>query len=351
MAVNAIHLPALQIDTPLIFRAASHGQLSSREGKSLKRRVFLAASFGLNMERRMYLFDVVDEAIQKVSASLNLDLEVVRPEHLMHLKLRAPGSIREAIRQAIRQADLMIADLSDARPNVLWEIGFAQALGKPVLLLANDVSHVPFDLYDNQLMVYQTSVPRSNLVVRLSESISDGLRSMNKKTNIGRSKKNVRRRRKVFFSYSHADEVFLHRILVHLRPLERRGLIDLWSDLKIKAGDRWREEIRRALADARFAVLLISADFLASEFITNNELPPLLVAAEKQGTRIIPVVVKPSRFLRDEHLSRFQALNDPKQCVIQMTEAEREELFARLAENIELELGELKTPRGPGADI
>lgn len=85
--------------------------------------------------------------------------------------------------------------------------------------------------------------------------------------------------------------------------------------------------------------MLISADFLASDFIVTNELPPLLVAAEKRGTRIIPIIVKPSRFVRDERLAHFQALNDPKSPVIKMGEADREELYAKLAETIELELG------------
>jgi hypothetical protein len=93
------------------------------------------------------------------------------------------------------------------------------------------------------------------------------------------------------------------------------------------------------MEEAAIAILLISADFLASEFIASNELPPLLAAAEAKGTRIIPVIVKPSRFLRDERLSRFQAINDPARPVIVMMEAEREELFARLTETIELGLG------------
>jgi hypothetical protein len=131
---------------------------------------------------------------------------------------------------------------------------------------------------------------------------------------------------------------YLDRILIHLRPVERSGKINLWSDTKIRAGDRWRDEIRKAVQEARVAVLLVSADFLASEFITTNELPPLLAAAEDEGARIIPVIVKPSRFVRDDSLSRFQALNDPKVPIIRMEEADREELYAKLAEVIESEI-------------
>jgi hypothetical protein len=57
-----------------------------------------------------------------------------------------------------------------------------------------------------------------------------------------------------------------------------------------------------------------------------NELPPLLAAAEERGVRIVPIVLKPCRFLRDESLARFQALNHPEKPVIGMSEAEREAL-------------------------
>src|SRR6218665_3206938 len=87
----------------------------------------------------------------------------------------------------------------------------------------------------------------------------------------------------IFISYSHKDAEYLERLLVHLKPLERDGLIDTWVDTRLLAGDRWKKEIDAALKKARVAVLLVSADFLASDFIINNELPPLLKAAEEQG--------------------------------------------------------------------
>jgi hypothetical protein len=103
---------------------------------------------------------------------------------------------------------------------------------------------------------------------------------------------------RIFISYAHQDRPYLDRLLVHLRPLEREQVIDLFGDHRIKAGEDWRKRIEVALVASKAAVLLISADFLASDFIVNNELPPLLEGAEKRGTRIIPVIVKPCRFDR-----------------------------------------------------
>ena len=80
----------------------------------------------------------------------------------------------------------------------------------------------------------------------------------------------------IFISYSHKDQEYLNRILVHLKPIGKEDEIDTWSDLRLRPGDQWRKEIALALDQAAVAILLVSADFLASDFIVENELPPLL---------------------------------------------------------------------------
>ncbi|MEU6152778.1 toll/interleukin-1 receptor domain-containing protein [Actinosynnema sp. NPDC047251] len=92
-------------------------------------------------------------------------------------------------------------------------------------------------------------------------------------------------RDQVFVCYSHHDADWLRRVLVHLAPLERDGVVDVWSDRRIRVGDQWRVEIIKAPARARAALVLISADSLASEFINSTELPALPAAAEEGGCR------------------------------------------------------------------
>ncbi len=84
----------------------------------------------------------------------------------------------------------------------------------------------------------------------------------------------------VFVSYSHKDERWLERLQTHLAPLTQDYDLDLWDDTRLRPGSKWQEEIRNAVDKANAAVLIISADFLASEFVRTNELPPLLKAAE-----------------------------------------------------------------------
>src|ERR1044072_399505 len=122
----------------------------------------------------------------------------------------------------------------------------------------------------------------------------------------------------VFISYSHKDKRWLDRLRVHLKQLEDKGVIDPWDDTRIKTGKKWRDERKRAIVSAKVAVLLISADFLASDFISKNELPPLLAAEQTRGLIILPVIVSPSRFAKTESLSSFQAINPSLKPIIEL---------------------------------
>ena len=99
-----------------------------------------------------------------------------------------------------------------------------------------------------------------------------------------------------FISYSHRDKEWLDRLRVHLKPLQREAIIRLWDDTAIEAGDLWTDGIRRELGRAEAAILLVSADFLASDFIRQNELPPLLEAAEREGLLILCLILSPCLF-------------------------------------------------------
>jgi TIR domain len=154
-------------------------------------------------------------------------------------------------------------------------------------------------------------------------------------------------RKSVFVSYSHADSGWLQRLQVHMRPLVRDADVEWWDDTMIKAGADWRSDIERALASAKVAVLLVSAEFLASDFIANDELPTLLRAAEEEGAIILPLILRPSRFSHIPSLARFQAINPPDRPLAKLKRWEQDEFLAKTADAIEDALAAAsKAPQG-----
>lgn len=136
-----------------------------------------------------------------------------------------------------------------------------------------------------------------------------------------------------FICYCHRDLKYLNRLHVHLAFYERHGQMEIWDDKRILPGALWREEISKALLCTKVAILLVSADFLASNFIAENELPPLLAAAKSDGAIILPVILGPCRF-SDSELSRFQAFNDPSKPLSSMNFNAKEEVWDRVAEAV-----------------
>jgi hypothetical protein len=143
------------------------------------------------------------------------------------------------------------------------------------------------------------------------------------------------KRTKVFISYSHRDNEWLERLRVHLKPLERDYALDIWDDTQIRAGAKWLDEIEKAIQSAKVGVFIVTADFLASDFIVKNELPPLLEAAEKDGAVIMSLIVSPSRFTSTKSLSQFESVNDPSRPLIKLSRGEQEEILVKVSEKIE----------------
>lgn len=136
----------------------------------------------------------------------------------------------------------------------------------------------------------------------------------------------------LFISYSHKDEQWLLELKKWLKPLEQRDLVTIWDDQQIQAGAEWRHEIAKALAAAKAAVLLISMDFLNSEFIANNELPQLLNAAQQRGLHVFWIAVRPS-MVDETEIGKYQAAHKEPPLAL-LAEAEREMHFLRIYKQI-----------------
>ena len=77
---------------------------------------------------------------------------------------------------------------------------------------------------------------------------------------------------KLFISYAHEDEEYKDQLVKHLSSLLRKGWLEEWNDRKIAPGEEWDASIKNALADAEMILFLISADFMASDYIYDEEI-------------------------------------------------------------------------------
>ena len=137
----------------------------------------------------------------------------------------------------------------------------------------------------------------------------------------------------IFISYSHKDKKWLTALQIMLKPLAKKLPVEIWDDTRIRTGQQWRAEIEQALERACVAVLLVSPDFLASDFIAEHELPPLLKAAEQEG--LIVVCLHISHCLYDEtELEKYQAVNDPSRTLDLRSTGERNQILAEVCRKI-----------------
>jgi len=97
----------------------------------------------------------------------------------------------------------------------------------------------------------------------------------------------------IFFCYAHEDEALLNKLKRHLWPLQRQGLIDVWHDRDISAGTEWKHEISQHLNAANIILLLISPDFMYSDYCYSIEMQRALACHAEGAACVIPVLLRP----------------------------------------------------------
>ena len=141
-------------------------------------------------------------------------------------------------------------------------------------------------------------------------------------------------RTKIFISYSHEDNRWRTRLASHLAVLAMEGIIDLWDDRKLEAGDDWFERIHEQMLTARIAVLLVSSAFLTSKFIREEEVPKLFDQHEKGGMTVYPLLVKACPWQEVSWLARLEVRPREARPLASYRAAKADELLVEVAREI-----------------
>jgi len=141
------------------------------------------------------------------------------------------------------------------------------------------------------------------------------------------------KRDRIFISYSRKDAVWLDELTTMLNPLTRSSVLNVWYDKEIKPSQIWRDEIAQAIGSTNVAVLLVSPNFLASDFINSEELPYFIEAAKEKKLQILWVLLS-SCLYSETAIANFQAIHDIGTPLDRLPKARRQEAWMTIAKEI-----------------
>jgi TIR domain len=145
---------------------------------------------------------------------------------------------------------------------------------------------------------------------------------------------------KIFFCYAHEDEELFNKLKAHLRPLQREGFIDVWYDRDISAGTEWEKEISKHLNEAEIILLLITPDFMNSDYCYSIEMKRALERHERGEAHVIPIILRPVHW-QVTPLSKLQALPTDARAVTDRIWHTLDEAFLIIVEGIRNTMTEL----------
>jgi hypothetical protein len=112
---------------------------------------------------------------------------------------------------------------------------------------------------------------------------------------------------RVLVSYARRDIEFFKELSAHLSILQRKGTIELWHEGRIRAGEKWDETIKTQTRQASIFILLVSPEFLSSDFVWGWELTDVLERQKRGEVVVIPVIVRPCLW-RESPIGSLQVL-------------------------------------------
>ena len=137
---------------------------------------------------------------------------------------------------------------------------------------------------------------------------------------------------KIFCSYAHEDEPLLKKLKSHLFPLQRKGLVDVWYDREISAGSDWEKQIKEQLNTAHVILLMVSPDFMASDYCYGIEMQQAIERHERGEAHVIPIILRPVYW--QDVLGKLQALPTDAIPVVSSGWLYQDEAFYNVTEGI-----------------
>jgi len=144
----------------------------------------------------------------------------------------------------------------------------------------------------------------------------------------------------IFCCYAREDQRLLKQLKKRLLPFQRQGLITLWADTDINAGTEWEHEIERHLNTAHMILLLVSPDFMASDYCYSKEMKRALERQDLGEAHVIPILLRPTHW-KDTPLAKLQMLPTDNKPVVDRSWTE-DEAFYDVIENINSVVRELR---------
>ncbi|MDR0191365.1 TIR domain-containing protein [Pseudomonas yamanorum] len=126
---------------------------------------------------------------------------------------------------------------------------------------------------------------------------------------------------KIFISYSHADKDYLVRFITYLSNMKRQNEVSAWTDRQITAGNEWRNKIDENLLDADIVIILVSPDFVNSEYCYDLEMVKAIERHRANSCKIIPIYIRVTD-VKGSIIEEFQALPDDRKPISKWSDAD-----------------------------
>jgi hypothetical protein len=202
---------------------------------------------------------------------------------------------------AIKQSTIILCDVSGRHPNVFYELGLAHAIGKPTIVVTDDIKTVPFDLRGFNVLVYNISseISVSDFKISLKEVIKKTEKSKDiwPPPLISEGHEETEKGLSFFISYSMEDKEFV--TMLH-RDLQDAG-INCWLDSKdLVVGEKWQKKLKETIAQQKQFLLILSENSIKSDWVRYELKKAQEIQEQKGEIRLFPIRIDDAIFTTSE---------------------------------------------------